>query len=230
MSLRNKFLSPGTQKGGMALAPDKHWDVLGQIRSFDIELIKCGALPHPFLGPSPRDGEIITAQIPLLIIPSDPVSMATELPHTLTAMTRTLRGSFQSRHQEASMIPQPAPTGNIPFWKKHCSEQSTSQRFRVGNPAQSSLWLKTKEKNLGQQELPYQPRAGQLGARGSWSREELQQLTLPAQNLLTQKGSLAPRIRGGDSLTDPLTPTYLPKSSAPAPAPEIVSKTTASSV
>lgn len=190
MSLRNKFLSPGTQKEGMALAPDKHCDVLGQIRSFDIELIKCGALPHPFLVPPLRDAEThITAQIPLLIIPSDPVPTATDLPHTLTVKTRTLRGSFQSRHQEASMIPQPAPTGNIPFWEKHCSEQSTSQRFMVGNPAQSSLWLKTKEKNLGQQELPYQLQAGQLGARGSSSREELQQLTLPAQTFLHKRAA-----------------------------------------
>lgn len=36
MSLRNKFLRLGDREG-KALALDKHYDVLGQTRSFDIE-------------------------------------------------------------------------------------------------------------------------------------------------------------------------------------------------
>lgn len=103
---------------------------------------------------------------------------------------------------------------------------SKAKRCRVGNPAQSSLWLKTKEKNLGQQELPYQLQAGQLGALGSSCREELQQI-IPSSDLHTQKGSLTEHqilenLGRRDSLADPLTPTHLLKSSPPAAASEIL--------
>lgn len=148
------------------------------------------------------------------VIPNDHVPMTQ--PHTCTAKTGTLRGSSQSRQPGSLSDPPTSPPGNTASSGETTavSRASTSQRFRVGNPAQSRL--KTKEKNLGQQELPYQ------GAR-----ERAPAINTPSSDLLPQKGSLAehhiPENLGiKDFQIDQLTPTHLLESSAPAPAPGIV--------
>lgn len=147
----------------------------------------------------------------LSVIPSDPsVSTATDLPHTLTA-----KPSGAPFNPDTSVIPQ--ETQPRLFRKKPCSEQSPA--------AGRDLWWETLHKAVcGSKQ---KRRIWVSRSPGMLVQEKLQQLPLPAQipshKRAPRPGTRSPRMWG--EFPDPLTPTHLPKGSAPAPAPEMVKQT-----